>query len=91
MASGSDAQNELDRRTIRTMFAIFLVVAVVAIMVFGIKMIGESEHISTGGLGYYTHHDQAQLQFGIFITLLSALALVGSVKAVVAVWKRKGV
>jgi len=91
MASDGEWKKEFDRKLIRILSAFFLVVAVAAVMVFGIKMIGESERYLPGVGEFSTYHDQSQLQYGIFITIISTLALVVSVKLLVAEWKRKGV
>jgi hypothetical protein len=50
------------------------------IMIVGILVIGGSEHLVVSSTGHYVFWQQAELEWGIFITIIGALALAGSFK-----------
>lgn len=82
---------ETRKRTIRKVFAIILIVISGIIMVSGIKITGQSEHIEGYGDTSITYWHTAQLEYGIFFTIVGTLAVAFSVKYLEAVWKREGV
>ena len=50
------------------------------IVIVGVLMIGGSEHLVISTFGNYVLWEQDELEWGIFITIIGALALAGSFK-----------
>ena len=60
--------------------ATILVLVSLVIMIVGINLIGASEHIEPAFTGSYVIWHLAELEWGIFITIIGTLALAGSFK-----------
>ena len=60
--------------------ATILVLVSLVIMIIGINLIGASEHYELATTGNYVIWHLAELEWGIFITIIGTLALAGSSK-----------